>query len=273
MRNLINFLLKYNNLIVFLILESIAFYLLGTSNKYHNSRLVNGIRGITAGIEKKAKNIRTYFVLRDINQSLATENIELRNRIEQLEKKEGQTIFYVSDSIKKQQYKYYSAEVIDNSINRQKNYFTLDKGRNDGITTDMAVTSGDAVAGVIVGCSESFSVGMSVLNLDFRLSARIRSNGYFGSLSWDGRDYSHALLSEIPQHITINPGDTIETTGFSAIFPEGILIGIISDYERTGSDFYKINVLLMTDFRKLHFVNVIGNLKKTEQLELEKQFQ
>jgi rod shape-determining protein MreC len=113
---------------------------------------------------------------------------------------------------------------------------------------------------------------MSLLNLDFRLSARIKSNGYFGSLSWDGRDYSHAILTEIPQHITVNQGDTIETTGFSAIFPEGIMVGTISDFEKTGSDFYKITVTLMTDFRKLHFVNVIGNLKKAEQFELEKQF-
>jgi rod shape-determining protein MreC len=272
MRNLINFLLKYINLIIFLILEGIAFYLLGTNNNYHNSRIINGVRGITTGIEKKARNVRTYFVLREINQSLASENISLRNRIEQLEKQEIQAFFYVSDSVKQQQYQFSSATVIDNSVNRQKNYFTLDKGKKDGLTVDMAVTSGDAVAGVIVGCSENFSVAMSLLNLDFRLSARIKSNGYFGSLSWDGRDYSHAILTEIPQHITVNQGDTIETTGFSAIFPEGIMIGPISDFEKTGSDFYKITVSLMTDFRKLHFVNVIGNLKKAEQFELEKQF-
>ena len=89
----------------------------------------------------------------------------------------------------------------------------------------MAVTSGDSVAGVIVGCSENYSVAMSLLNLDFKLSARIRSNGYFGSLSWDGRDYRKAILSEIPQHVTVNVGDTIETTGYSAVFPEGIMIG------------------------------------------------
>ena len=126
----------------------------------------------------------------------------------------------------------------------------------------MAVTSGDGVAGVIVGCSENYSVAMSLLNLDFKLSARIKSNGYFGSLSWDGRDYRHAVLNEIPQHVTVNVGDTIETTGYSAIFPEGILVGTVSDFEKTGGDFYKIKVSLMTDFRKLHFVDVIGNMKK-----------
>jgi len=273
MRNLINFLLKYNSLIIFLILEGVAFYLIGSDNSYHNSRIIKGVRGLTTGIERRASSVRTYFILREINQTLASENIYLRNRIEQLEKKENQLFFYVSDSINQQQYHYLSAEVIDNSVNRQKNYFTLNKGVKHGLTVDMAVTSGDAVAGVIVGCSENFSVVMSLLNLDFRLSARIKSNGYFGSLTWDGRDYSHATLSEIPQHLTINPGDTIETTGYSAIFPEGMMVGTISGFEKTGSDFYKITVFLSADFKKLHFVNVIGNLKKTEQLELEKQFQ
>ena len=83
----------------------------------------------------------------------------------------------------------------------------------------MAVNSSNSVAGVIVGCSENYSVAMSLLNLDFKLSARIKSNGYFGSLSWDGRDYRYAVLSEIPQHVTVNVGDTIETTGLFSNFP------------------------------------------------------
>jgi len=116
-------------------------------------------------------------------------------------------------------------------------------------------------------------VVMSVLNIDFRLSARIKSNGYFGSLSWDGKDYSHALLSEIPQHVNVIVGDTVETTGYSAVFPEGLMVGIISEIEKSGSDFYRISVLLKTDFKKIYFVNVIGNLEKKEQKELEKQFQ
>jgi rod shape-determining protein MreC len=137
----------------------------------------------------------------------------------------------------------------------------------------MAVTSGMNVAGVIVGCSDNFSVAISLLNIDFRLSARIKSNGYFGSLSWDGRNYRYALLNEIPQHINVNKGDTVETTGYSAIFPEGILIGTVSDFKKSGSDFYKITIELFTDFKKLHYVNVIGNMKRTEQLELENQIQ
>jgi rod shape-determining protein MreC len=273
MRNLLNFIAKYNNIIIFLILEGIAFSLLSTGNSYHNTRVVKGIRGISGGIEQMVSNIRSYFHLRETGQSLARENILLRNKIESFEKSEDPLFFSIVDTVYRQQYIWSSAEVVNNSVNRQKNFFTLSKGLNQNLAVDMAVISDNGVAGVIVGCSSNYSVVMSVLNIDFRLSARIRSNGYYGSLTWNGRDFSHAVLSEIPQHVLVNVGDTVETTGYSAIFPEGIIIGTISEFERTGSDFYRIEVLLTTDFKKLHFVSVIGNMQKTEQQALEKLYQ
>ena len=273
MRNLLNFIAKYNNFIIFLILEGIAFSLLSKGNSYHNARVVKGIRSLTGGVEHTVSNTRAFFRLRELNLSLARENISLKNKIEQMGIKDDPLFFSVADSVYKQQYVWSSAEVVNNSVNRQKNFFTLNRGQYQNLAIDMAVTSDDGVAGVIVGCSSNYSVVMSVLNIDFRLSARIRSNGYYGSLSWDGRDCSHAILSEIPQHVSVSVGDTVETTGFSAVFPEGIMIGTISEFERSGSDFYRISVLLKTDFTKLHFVNVLGNLKKTEQLGLEKFYQ
>ncbi len=246
--------------------------MLSTSNNYQNSKLVNGVRGITNGIEEKLNNIRSYLSLHEINETLAAENVDLKNMLAKSGRKENSLFFSVNDSVYKQQYIHTSAEVIENSINRQKNFFTINRGKNQGIKVDMAVISENSIAGVIVGCSANYSVAMSVLNPDFKLSARIKSNGYFGSLNWDGRDYRYAVLSDIPQHVIVNVGDTIESTGYSAIFPEGMLVGTVSDYEKFGGDFYKISVLLMTDFKKLHFVDVIGNMKKTEQLELEKTF-
>jgi rod shape-determining protein MreC len=270
MRNLLNFLARYNNLIIFLFLEGIAFYLLSHGNSYHNNSLLKSVRGLTNGIERKIYNTRSYLSLHEINEKLASENVALKNSISRIVKSENQLFISVEDSIHKQHYTYTSAEVIENSVNRQRNFFTINKGENQGIKVDMAVISGNNVAGVIVGCSRNYSVAMSVLNLDFKLSARIRSNGYFGSLNWDGRDYKYAVLSEIPQHVSVIVGDTIETTGYSAIFPEGEIVGTVSDYEKFGGDFYKITILLANDFKRLHFVDVVGNMKKTEQLELEK---
>jgi rod shape-determining protein MreC len=273
MKNLLNFLARYNNLIIFLLLEGLAIYLVVTGNDYQNLRVLKSVRLITAGVEKRISNTRSYLNLHDINTKIAQENVSLRNRLERTIKSQSQGIVSVTDTISGQQYVYTSAELVDNSTNRQKNFFTLNKGKKQGVDVDMAVTSPDGAAGIIVSSSDNFSVAMSLLNIDFRLSTRMKSNGFFGSLSWDGRDYRYAVLNEIPQHVDMIVGDTVQTTGFSAIFPEGVMVGVVSDFEKTGGDFYKIRVELSTDFKKLNYVNVIGNLKRTEQKEIEKSYQ
>lgn len=272
MRNLLNFLLKYNNIIVFLILEGIAFYWLTNGNTYHNSRMVKTIQGITRGMEERITNAKNYLSLREVNLGLAEENSNLKNRIEQLSNPENKGFESVIDSAAGQQYMFTAARVINNSVNKQKNYITLSKGSLQGVVPDMAVTDGSNVVGMVVGSSGNFSVAISLLNIDFRLSARLKSTGHFGSLTWEGRNPRFAVLNEIPQHIPVSPGDTVETTAFSAVFPEGVGIGRVSEIKKSGSDFYKITVELFADFRQIQHVNVIGNLLRKEQLELELQY-
>jgi rod shape-determining protein MreC len=269
MRSLLNILARYHNLIIFIVLEGIAIYLLADGNNYHNSRIMNGLRGVTQGIEGRVSYTHNFLRLLEINKSLSAENTELRNRLERISGITGGAFQPVSDTLYNQKYLYLSAAVVDNSVNLQKNFLTLDKGKRHGVSTDMAVITSDGVAGVIVVCSDNFSVAMSVLNLDFKLSARFKTNGYFGSVSWNGRNPGYAVLSEIPQHVVVNVGDTIETTGYSSIFPEGVVVGTVSEFEKSGGDFYKITLALATDFRKLHFVEIIGNLKKEEIIKLE----
>ena len=273
MRNLLNFLERYSNLIIFIILESVAVYFITTKNYYHNTKVVNGARWLTHGMETKISDTKNYLHLKDINENLANENTTLRNSINRLLGDENSFFFTVSDTIYQQTYQYTSARLTSNSVNKQYNFFTINKGTKNGLTTEMAVIADGGVAGIISGCSENFSIVMSLINLDFRISARIKSNGYFGSLMWDGKDYRTAVLYDIPQHIAVNVGDTVETTGYSAIFPEGITIGVISDYEIQGSNFYMIKVLLKTDFRRLHYVDVAANKRKEEFIELENKIQ
>lgn len=273
MRNLLNFLLKYNNIIVFLILEGIAFYWLTNGNTYHNSRIVKTVHGITRGLEQRITNAKNYLSLREVNLKLAEENSALLNRVEKLSRPGSSYFEPVNDTTAGQQYQFTSARVINNSVNKQKNFITINKGSFHGIKPDMALTDGKNVVGMVVGCSGNFSVAISLLNLDFRLSARLKSSGYFGSLTWDGRNPRYAVLNEIPQHIQVSQGDTVETTAFSAVFPEGIGIGRVNEIRNSGSDFYRITVELFTDFRQVQHVNVIGNLKREEQLELELQYQ
>ena len=273
MRNLLNFLAKYNHVIVFILLESLALYLIFGADNYHNIRFYKGFMGLSANIERSVSNARYYFGLREVNDRLAAENAILKDSISMLTTGRDRTSWVETDTLLNRQFIYFDGEVVNNSTNRQKNYITIDRGKNDGIDKDMAVVSTDGVVGIIVASSKNYSVAMSLLNIDMKMSARIRSNGYFGSLSWDGINYMEASLSEIPQHVPVSVGDTIETSGFSSIFPEGVMIGVISDFNRSGSDFYDIRVKLSVDFKKLRYINIIGNRLMEERADIESSFE
>lgn len=269
MRSLINFLKRFGNILLFLVLELLAFYLLAARPNYHNIKLTKAINGTSAAVNKQAQRAADYFSLKEVNRQLARENEELKNTLQRVYRDTEIKTFSVTDSIYRQQYIYIRAGVVNNSVNKQKNYITLNRGRLSGVEEDMAVSTSTGIVGIIVEAGRNYSIAMSVLNLEFRLSARIRKNSYFGSLTWDGLDANSLVLNEIPSHVNVSVGDTIETTGFSAVFPEGIMIGTISDVDGGRGDFYQIRVKPSTEFRKLSNVYVIVNLDKEDQLQLE----
>jgi len=272
MRSILNFFRRYSNVLIFLILEVIAFYLLFNGPSYHNIRISNGLNSIEGTAQKYISGATDYFSIRQINEELVRENLELKNRLEKITPDADVTFFEVYDSIYLQQYFYTSARVVNQTVNRQKNFITINKGSEQGIEPGMAVSGPDGVVGVIVGSSNNFSVAMSLINLDFRLSARFRKNGYYGSLGWNGNNQGIATLQEIPHHVELFEGDTVETSGYSSVFPEGIMIGTVQSVDRQAGDFLNISVKLSTDFKKLHNIYIIGNLRRGEQLDTEDKF-
>ncbi len=273
MRNLLNFLKKFGNIFLFVLLEAIAIYLLASRPNYHSIKLSKALNATTAFVNEKVNRAADYFTLVEINKQLLNENIELRNAMQRIYRSSEISTFSVTDSVYRQQYMYILARAVNNSVNKQKNYITLNKGTLNGVRKDMAVTGPDGIVGIIIEAGRNYSIAMSALNLDFRLSARLSKNGYFGSLTWDGSDINCLNLNEIPHHVSVSEGDTVETTGYSAVFPEGIMVGTISEFGVSGGDFYNIKVKLATQFKKLNNVYVIVNLKKEEQKEIESDIQ
>ncbi|NJK85384.1 MAG: rod shape-determining protein MreC [Bacteroidales bacterium] len=147
-------------------------------------------------------------------------------------------------------YVFIHARVINNSTDKQYNYITLNRGNKDGIEKEMAVVCSDGIVGVVKEVSENFSSVISLLNLNIKINAKIKKSGYFGPLQWTGTGYRKAVLSDIPHHVKITLGDTIVTSGFSAMIPEGYMIGVISDFKLKGGNYYEIEVDLSTDFKK-----------------------
>lgn len=175
------------------------------------------------------------------------------------------------DTLYKQQYTYVSAKVVNTSINRRNNYITINIGKSQGITNDMAVMNSSGAVGIVKDVSENFASVMSLLHKDTRVNCQLKRDGSYGPLLWDGDDYRYCILKDIPTHAKMKKGDTVITSELSGIFPEGINVGTIEGYERRHNEpFYTVKVRLITDFKKLNYVFVIKNKFKQEKDSIEK---
>lgn len=284
MRALLWLLRKYNYVLVFILLETIAIVILSNSSLYQRSIISNFHREISGKIYERVDGAREYFYLRKNNETLLRENTRLRNSLERMVS--PQKLFPSSydslelaeaDSLviqlKKPDYFFSSARIVQSTHHKQFNYLTIDKGRSQGIERDMAVISEEGVVGIVLESSSNFATVIPIINRDFRLSAKIRKNNFVGILQWDGENHRIARLNEIPYHAELSEGDTIVTSGFSSIFPEGLYVGSISSFSMEEGNFYDIEVNLGTDFQSLFHVNVIENFNQKEQRALEQALQ
>jgi len=266
MRNLLNFIVKHQFFFIFLGLQVIAFTILFQNNYYHRSFFVNSANHLTGGLYSKYADVSDYFHLKDINQQLVEENKTLIQQTPYSYLKTDQQVFQHEDTIYKRQYEYVNARVINNSVNRRNNYITLDKGQTYGIEQDMGVITPKGVIGIVKDVSENFSSVLSLLHRDVRISAKIKKNEHIGTILWDMPDYRKVTMQDIPPHVEVLAGDTIITSGYSNIFPEGILIGTVEDYQvRSGESFLTLEVELFEDFNNLTHVYVVKNFYGKEQ--------
>jgi len=246
--------------------------LLVSYNNYQKTEFLNSTNAVAGNIYKKVSSTTDYLALAEINEQLNRENTRLKNILADSYKTSVDSSVLYNDSFYQQQYIYRTAKIINNSVNKQLNYITLNKGKLHGIKPEMAVVTANGVVGVVISVSENFSTAISLLNSRISISAKIKKNDYFGSLTWDGKNYKTARLSEIPVHVSIQPGDTIVTSGFSSIFPEGLLLGTIQEVlPSSGGNFHEVIVAFTNDFKSLSYVKIIGDLMKTERIELEKE--
>jgi len=270
MRTLLRFFQNYSNLLLFLLLEIIAFTLIIQGSSYQRSKLIGLNRQVTGYIYNKVDGAREYFSLKEANEQLHAENTALRNRLDLVNS--GLDSATVINEVKgEHRYYYVQSRIVHNSSYRQLNFLTLNKGKKQGVFRDMGVVSEQGLVGIVLESSANYATVIPVINRDFRLSAKIKSNNYSGILQWDGGSPRYAVLTEIPFHVDLTKGDTILTSGFSAIFPEGIEIGRTESFSLEKGNFYDIKVELSTDFQSLFHVNVIRNHRQEEQLNLENQ--
>ncbi|MFH2095991.1 MAG: rod shape-determining protein MreC [Bacteroidota bacterium] len=270
MKNLLRLIIRFHFFLLFVIFEVFSFILLVNYNSYQRASFVNSSNAAFAVFYSGYDQIVSYFSLSETNRILVEENTKLHNQLKENYKVNKVKTHEVEDSVYSQQYRYFNAKVVNNSVNRQRNYMTLNKGSKHGVKPDMAVVSPQGAVGIIKDVSTNFSVAISILNPDCRMSAKLRKSKFFGSLSWDGYDNRVCILSEIPLHVNVEVGDTVVTSGYSSVYPEGILIGTVSSVQKpAGDSFYRIEVTLSADLYSLDYVYIIENVFKDEQINLE----
>lgn len=289
MRGLLLFLANNSSTFLFFFLEAVCFYMIVRFNDNQQRIYLSTSNAFTGFLNRKADDLHNYLSLNDQMQALKDENAVLQQQLQRMARTLGDSLLadtalsgtfvaFPLDSTGKDtlrdDYTFIPAGVIDNSISNLDNTLTLNRGKVDGVEPHMGVISGTGVVGIVRQVSDHYSMVMSLLHRQTRISAGIKGKGAFGILRWHGGDPRHMQLEDIPQHETVAKGDTVITTGYplSNIFPKGIFIGVVEEAAvKPGENFYTIDVKLNISLSHTQHVYIVSLNHRKELLELQAQ--
>lgn len=274
MRNLLEFLAKYNHWFVFLILEVVSMVLLFQYNSYQGSAWFSSANAVTGKLYEWDANVETFFSLTKVNQELTQRNAYLEQEVQKLSDSlvsvtKDSSIYHRDQFALLRNYRLIPAKVVANSVDKPGNLMTIDKGSADGIHKDMGVISGTGVVGIVYLVAEHYAIVIPVLNTKSNISCMIQNRGYFGYLRWKGGVSDLAYLEEVPRHAHFKLGDYVVTSGCSAVFPPGVRVGrILHVFNSADGLSYRVQLRLSTDFARLRDVCVIDDAAMKERLEI-----
>ena len=274
MRNLLDFLVKYSYWFLFFVLEAVSFVLLFQFNSYQGSVWFSSANAVAGKLYETTSAVESYFQLSKINTELTQRNLYLEQRLCKLEKEKSDS---VADSTMEnslllkslQPYRLIPAQVVNMKWGRKDNLLTIDKGEADGIKKDMGVVCGTGIVGIVYLTSAHYSIVIPILNSQSNISCVIQGRGYFGYLHWTGGDISEAYVDDVPRHAHFKLYENVVTSGYSSVFPAGIMVGkILHVYNSADQMSYRLRVKLSTDFGRLRDVCVVDNTALSEQIEV-----
>lgn len=274
MRGLIQLFFRYGGFFLFLLLEGLCLFLVVQFNKEQKAIFFNSLSAFSLYLEDKSDAITTHFSLEEQVDSLMKENARYKQILinYNLEYTDWET--FVTDDEPFQQYTLQEAKIKQNTTNKSHNYLILDKGKDDGIEKHSAVISDHGAVGIVIEVNNTHCLVMSLLHRQTKISTALKSKNAHGSLVWKEESPLKMNLENIPKHISVEKGDTITTSGRSAMFPEGLMVGIVdSSWVESGSSSLTIPVRLSNDLSTLKYVYIVTNLMKGDQEELDKKIQ
>ena len=274
MQNLLAFFTRYFHWLLFFFLEIVSVVLLFRYNSYQGSVWVSSANIVAGKLYEWESSVEQFFQLQERARQLAQRNLELEYQLHHARQSLldiGRDTVAVDSAMKAvvSDLHLLPAKVIGNTLRRRDNLMTIDRGSNDGLKPDMGVVCGTGLVGVVYMTSAHYAVVMPVLNIHSRISCAIRDRGYFGYLSWDGKDPTEAYMDDVPRHAQFTPGEWVETSGYSAIFPPGITVGRITSIGNSADGLsYRLRVKLTTDFGCLRDVSIITDENIAERLQI-----
>lgn len=274
MHNLVEFLAKYNHWFLFILLEVISMVLLFQFNNYQGSVWFTSANAVVGKVYEADAQVKSYFGLSALNADLTQRNLKLEQQVRYLQEalldKNTDSLTMVNGQMQYlSQFGMIPAKVISSSVDRLDNLITIDKGSDDGVRKDMGVACGNGVVGVVYLVSAHYSIVIPVLNSQSNISCTIQKRGYFGYLRWKGGASDVAYVEDVPRHAHFRKHDKIVTSGYSSIFPPGVMVGeIVQVYNSKDGLSYRLKVKLSVDFGNLRDVCVINDKAMEERIEL-----
>lgn len=266
MQNLIIFLTRHRVLLAFVLLEILCLHLIIKYNQHQNEIFIHSGSLISGWLYDKSQSVQDYLSLQKLADSLSNDNARLRTLLDRYQFDYQLQKDTVVDTIYRQEYSYIPAKVVNNEVVFWNNKFTVNRGTRHGVKPGMGVITNNGIVGVISQSTQNFSQAISLLNKSLRISATHKKSDQFGTLSWSGENLGQISLKDLPKYAKVNKGDTIVSNKHSAIFPDGIPIGVIDTFwVEKGTNFYHIEVNLFVDFGSLNRVYIVNYLQKEER--------
>lgn len=276
MHNLTEFLAKHNHWFVFLVLEVVSMVLLFRYNSYQGSVWFSSANAVTGKVYEWDSAVESYFSLSGVNSQLTQRNAFLEQQVRMLDdsiarltRSQETAVTRLSSMVPFQGCRLIPAKVVANMVNRYDNLITIDKGSADGVKRDMGVVCGMGVVGIVYLVSEHYSIVISALNSHSNISCTIQRRGYFGYLRWRGGSSQMAYLEDVPRHAHFKLGDNVVTSGYSSVFPPGVMVGkVLHVFNSADGLSYRVQVKLSTDFARLRDVCLVDDSALQERIDL-----
>ena len=276
MRNLLEFLARYNHWLLFVLLEVIGVVLLFQYNSYQGSVWFSSANAVTGKVYEWDSAVESYFSLSGVNSQLTQRNAFLEQQVRMLDdsiarltRSQETAVTRLSSMVPFQGCRLIPAKVVANMVNRYDNLITIDKGSADGVKRDMGVVCGMGVVGIVYLVSEHYSIVIPALNSHSNISCTIQRRGYFGYLRWRGGSSQLAYLEDVPRHAHFKLGDNVVTSGYSSVFPPGVMVGkVLHVFNSADGLSYRVQVKLSTDFARLRDVCLVDDSALQERIDL-----